>query len=51
MQGLTEAMKYFKLKNGLILTNDQSEDIEVENLDITIKPVWKWALEDNDNTK
>ena len=51
VQGLVEAMKCFKLKNGLILTNDQSEEIEVENLKITIKPVWKWALGDNDNPK
>lgn len=46
VQGLVEAMKYFKLKNGLILTNDQIEEIKVEELKITVKPVWKWVLED-----
>ena len=49
IQGLVEAMKYFKLKSGLILTNDQSEEIESEMLKITIKPVWRWVLEVESN--
>ena len=43
--GLLEAMDKFKLKTGLILTNDQEEEIEVNKKKIIVKPVWKWLLE------
>ena len=43
--GLIEAMKEYKLKEGLILTLDKEEGIVVEDKKITIKPVWKWLLE------
>ena len=42
--GLLEAMDKFKLKTGLILTNDQEEEIEVDKNKIIVKPVWKWLL-------
>ncbi len=38
-------MRTFKLKTGLILTHDQEEEIEVNKIHITVKPVWKWLLE------
>ncbi len=43
--GLTEALKKFGLKEGLILTYDQEQEIKRENKKITVKPVWKWLLE------
>ncbi len=44
LKGLLEAMDQFKLKEGLILTNDQEEEIEVGAKKIIVKPVWKWLL-------
>ena len=42
--GLIEAMKEYKLKEGLILTLDKEEGLVVEDKKITIKPVCKWLL-------
>jgi len=44
INGLVEALKKFKLEEGLILTYNQEDDIEVEGKKIMIKPVWKWLL-------
>ncbi len=44
--GITDAMKQFNLKEGLILTNSQEEEIKFEGKKIIVKPVWKWLLED-----
>ncbi|MFH1637287.1 MAG: ATP-binding protein [Candidatus Woesearchaeota archaeon] len=43
--GLIEVMDKFKLKKGLILTNDQEEEIKVKQKTIIVRPVWKWLLE------
>ncbi|MDP2947429.1 MAG: hypothetical protein Q8N88_04905 [Nanoarchaeota archaeon] len=43
--GLIEAMNEFKLKDGLILTYNQEEEIIENNKKIKVKPVWKWLLE------
>ena len=43
--GLTEAMKEFKLKEGLLLTNNQEDNLKFDGRKIVIKPVWKWLLE------
>ncbi len=45
IKGLIEAMNNLKLKNGLILTNDQDGEIKIKGKKIIIKPVWKWLLE------
>lgn len=45
ISGLTEAMKQYDLKEGLILTLDEEEEVTVSGLSIKIKPVWKWLLE------
>ncbi len=42
--GLLEAMKYFKLNRGLILTYDNEDELNIQNCQITILPVWKWTL-------
>jgi len=43
--GLNDAMKKFNLKQGLILTHDQENELKIENKKIVVKPVWKWLLE------
>ncbi len=45
--GLVEAMKKFKLKEGLILTYEQEEEFKVEDKKIKVLPIWKWLLEKN----
>ena len=47
LSGLKEAMAKFKLKEGLLLTNSQEEEIKLDAKKIIIKPVWKWLLEKN----
>lgn len=44
VKGLVEAMTTYSLETGLILTNDYSENISSENLNIQITPVWKWLI-------
>jgi len=44
--GLLEAIKKFNLKEGLILTHDQEDELKIEGKKIIIKPVWKWLLEE-----
>ncbi len=46
IKGLMEALEKFKLKEGLILTNDQEEEITEGKKKIIVKPVWKWLLEE-----
>ncbi len=51
IEGLTQAMSKFKLKEGLILTHDQEEEIKLKgNSKIIIKPVWKWLLNSKPNS-
>lgn len=45
VDGLIEALKAYKLKEGLILTLDKEEEFVLEEKKIIIKPVWKWLLE------
>lgn len=45
VNGLLEALNKFNLKEGLILTYNQEDKIEIEGKKIIIKPVWKWLLE------
>ncbi len=44
IEGLGEAMKKFKLREGLLLTNSQEEELKLDGKKIVIKPVWKWLL-------
>ena len=43
--GLLEACNRYKLKEGMILTYDQEEDIIVDGKKIVVEPVWKWLLQ------
>jgi hypothetical protein len=45
IDGLIEALKEYKLKEGLILTFDKEEVLVLRDKKIIIKPVWKWLLE------
>lgn len=45
IQGLLEALDEHKLKEGLIITEDQSEEFKVHDKKITIIPIWKWLIE------
>ena len=44
INGLMKAMDKFKLKQGLIITNNQEEEIKEGNKKIIVKPAWKWLL-------
>lgn len=44
INGLAEALKKFKLGKGLILTEDEFEDITHEGLKIMVRPIWFWLL-------
>ena len=43
--GLIEAMDYFEVRDGLILTYSEEEELEISGKTIRLKPVWKWLLE------
>lgn len=43
--GLLEALKEFKLKEGLILTYKQDDEFNIEGKIIKVIPVWKWLAE------
>lgn len=44
INGLIEAMDKFNLNQGMILTMDQEEEIDINNKKIFIKPIWKTLL-------
>ena len=44
LNGLTEAMEFFKLKHGTIITLEQEETIKIKGKTIQITPAWKWLL-------
>lgn len=45
LAGLTAAMTRFGLKQGLIITHRQQEDIKTDAGTVRIVPAWKWCLE------
>lgn len=46
LEGLLDALRTYKLNEGLILTLEEEELIETDGKKIIIKPVWKWLLEE-----
>lgn len=46
INGLIGAMKEFNLKEGLILTYNQDDEFLLDGKTITVRPVWKWLLEE-----
>jgi len=45
IEGLTEACRVLGLREGLILTDDQEEDIEQGGVRISVRAAWRWMLE------
>ena len=45
INGLLEAMIFFKLKEGLILTFEQKEELEIDGKKVKILPVLSWMSE------
>jgi len=45
IKGLLSALNFFNLKEGLILTENQEDQFELEGKKILVKPIWKWLLE------
>lgn len=43
-QGLNDAMDMYKIKRGVLITNDMGNPIFAGNLNIEVIPVWKWLL-------
>lgn len=44
IDGLIDAMKTYKLKEGLILTLDEESEMNIDGFNIKVLPVWKWLL-------
>ncbi|MBN1170025.1 ATP-binding protein [Candidatus Micrarchaeota archaeon] len=44
IDGIMSAMESFGLKNGIIMTRDQDENLKINGKKIMILPVWKWLL-------
>ena len=44
IKGLLEVMNKFKLKNNIIFTYEQEDEINIKNKKIRVLPVWKWLL-------
>lgn len=44
IKSLAAAMKELKMKNGIILTEDEENIIKTENKTITVLSIWKWLL-------
>ena len=44
LNGLLDAMTAYQLHEGLILTEDESDCITLEDKVITVMPVWLWLL-------
>jgi len=45
INGLVEAMNAFKLKEGIIITSEQTDEITKKGKKIRILPVFKWVLQ------
>ncbi|AFV24144.1 putative ATPase [Methanolobus psychrophilus R15] len=45
IEGLFDALETYNLIEGLILTDDTEDKIEIDGKQITVKPIWKWMLE------
>lgn len=47
LSGLKEAMTYFNLSQGFIVTSEEEETIKQDELTIFIVPLWKWLIQFN----
>jgi len=44
INGLIEAMRYFRIKKGIILTYNQEQEIKEDKYKIQVIPVWQWLF-------
>ena len=44
IEGLMEAMNTYHLREGIILTENEQDKIELNGFLISVIPVWKWLL-------
>lgn len=44
IEGLLEAMKAYDLQEGIILTENEHDIIEIEGLRLVVMPIWKWLF-------
>lgn len=44
IKGLSEAMEMYNLQTGVIITEEDEDEITFNNKQIIIKPIWKWLL-------
>jgi predicted AAA+ superfamily ATPase len=42
--GLREAMNYYNLEKGTIVTNNQFQTEQIEDKTIEIVPAWQWLI-------
>jgi predicted AAA+ superfamily ATPase len=48
IEGLSEAMIAYRLREGIILTENEQETIKMGELLIRVMPIWKWLLNRSD---
>jgi len=44
IEGLMEAMRAYDLREGIILTENDNDVIEIDEFRISVMPIWKWLL-------
>jgi predicted AAA+ superfamily ATPase len=44
IEGLLEAMKTYGLETGIIITENDQEELKVQEYQIKVVPIWKWLL-------
>lgn len=44
IEGLIEAMEMYNLDSGVILTENEQEEVTIDGFKISIMPIWKWLL-------
>lgn len=45
IEGLLEALKKYKLREGVIITEDQEDTIIIDGKKLTVIPIWRWLIE------
>lgn len=45
LKGIETMQSQVAVKEALIITHDEEDDLKVGRLDVAMKPAWKWALE------
>jgi hypothetical protein len=48
IKALKEAMEELNMRESVIVTHDNEDEIATEGMKITLVPAWKWFLEMND---